>query len=211
MSLAGLCPMADLCKSLRWNGRSLVCGSDYSKINEVEFKTAYFFGDKHAHNLMEVKDDGRNRNCHIIDGIAFHRGGKHAIDLIRTEDDFVKNIWFISSHRIDGKTLSKDGWAVSHLTEEQLFSFDYSETMARFKAVDEMYDRGMKGRFNGLSPRGTPMYYKFRTSSMSRQVIKPDPIYIPADPFVTPTVDENKMIDNLTESVNIYGRYLKYL
>ena len=41
--------------------------------------------------------------------------------------------------------------------------------MARFKLVDEMEKRGMKGLFNGFNSAGNPRHYKFKTSHISRE------------------------------------------
>ena len=69
----------------------------------------------------------------------------YEVDFIHTNDDFVSEIWFYSSDRIDGNTPVRDACAVSKLTESQLIDFDYSETMARFKELKIMKDNGMRG------------------------------------------------------------------
>ena len=43
--------------------------------------------------------------------------------MINTEDDFVKEIWYYSSDRIDGRTKVKDACAVSHLSEEDFANY----------------------------------------------------------------------------------------
>ena len=62
----------------------------------------------------------------------------------------------------------KDACAVSFVEESQIEEFELSETMARFKMISEMEDRGMKGLFNGYGPNGRPKHYKFKTSTISR-------------------------------------------
>ena len=118
--------------------------------------------------ILKINLDCDTYVCY--DWIAFNRGGKHQVDYMKTQDDFVREIWFYSSDRIDGNTLVKDACAVSHLTQQELDDFDYSETMARFKVVNEMESRGMKGKFNGYGPNGKPKHYKFRTSCIRRRV-----------------------------------------
>jgi len=167
ISLRGLAPLSTFCDNMRHNGESLVCSNEYSKIAEVKFEKAYYFGDKNCSGLIKEKTLA-NPLYMCYDWIAFNRGGKHEIDLIETPDDFVNKIWFYPTDRVDGNSAVKDACLVSTLTEEQLLSFDYSQTMARFKMLAEMEERGMKGLFNGYSPTGRPKYYKFRTTIISR-------------------------------------------
>ena len=164
MSFEGLCPLSNLCNSMSLRLETIVCSNDYSKIAEIAFNKCFYFGDE-GFNLHQAEE--KTYICY--DWIAFNRGGKHEIDYIKTDDDFVKHIWFYPSERIDGNTRVRDACAVSFLTREQLNEFDYSETMARFKTVHEMEQRGMKGLRNGVGPDGKPKYYKFRTSVIQRE------------------------------------------
>jgi hypothetical protein len=98
------------------------------------------------------------------------------------------------------------------LTEEQLASFDYSETMARFKAVSEMENRGMKGVFNGYSPTGRPKYYKFRTSNIAREKrAQFDTPWEEEDSIETPRVAEQVLLETLQGSHGAYNRLLRNL
>ena len=167
LSIHGHAPLSNTCESLRYDGENTITFSDaYAKLIDIEFDECYYFGDDNTSNLPKIEIDSTKIICY--DWIAFNRGGKHNIDHIETDDDFVKEIWFYSSDRIDGKTPVKDACVVSLLTPEELEDFDFSETMARFKAVSEMETRGMKGKFNGLGPNGKPKHYKFRTTCITR-------------------------------------------
>ena len=146
------------------------------------------------------------------DYIEFNRGGKHAVDYITTPDPFVSEIWFYPSDRIDGATAVKDACVVSHLTEEQLRHFDYSETMARFKMISEMESRGMKGLFNGYGPPGQPEYYKFRTTHAHRTTTQvtigacnEDRNHKEAE------CSEQDLLTALPNTALAYDRFLKYL
>ena len=143
LSYVGKAPLADFCDSMRYNGETLVFSNFFSKISEVSFNTCYYFGDNNCYRLIDRKEiDKGNYLCY--DWIAFNSGGKHEVDFINTGDNFVKDIWFHPSERIDGRTKVKDACVVSYLTDSQLMDFDYSETMARFKMLHEMKERGMK-------------------------------------------------------------------
>jgi hypothetical protein len=168
LSIRGHAPLATLCTSMRYNGEVLICSDEYAKIAEIKFERAYYFGDKNCYKLLDRPKVDKGRYI-CYDWISFNRGGKHEIDFIETDDDFVKHIWFYPSDRIDGNSPVKDACVVSHLTEEQLLDFDFSETMARFKMIHEMEKRGMKGKFNGYGPNGNPKYYRFRTTHLKRR------------------------------------------
>ena len=210
MSLAGKLPVADLCNSIRWDGETLICSNEYAKIAEIQFEHCYFFNDAGCSHLLQQKGL-LNKSYLCYDWIAFNRGGKHKIDLIETEDEFVKQIWFYSSDRIDGKTEIKDACAVSLLSEQQLNDFDYSETMARFKTIAEMENRGMKGKFNGYGPNGHPKYYKFRTTHTYREKkTATNPSWIETETITTPRVDEMELVFKMNDSAQ-QGQYRKLI
>ena len=154
---------------LRLNNNKITISNEYSKIMELEFEKCHYYGDVGAEGFVKkVNVDERVYLCY--DHIAFNSGGKHEIDFIHTGDDFISEIWFYSSDRIDGNTPVRDACAVSKLTESQLQDFDYSETMARFKVLKIMKDNGMRGKQNGYTKKGTPRHYDFRTTSIGRTI-----------------------------------------
>ena len=55
---------------------------------------------------------------------------------IISDDDFVSRVKFFKSRRIDGNQRYLDLLCESFLTDSQLKSFEYSDTMARFKIRD---------------------------------------------------------------------------
>ncbi len=168
LNMDGNAPLANLCKSMRYDGVNLVCYNDYSKIAEIGFENCYYFYDPNTSGLVnELNIENKTYICY--DYIGFHKGGKHEIDYISTDDDFVSKIWFYSSDRICGDTGVKDACVLSKLTTKQIEDFSFSETMARFKAISIMYDNGMKGQLNGYTKKGTPRYRKFKTSFLKRE------------------------------------------
>jgi len=211
ISLAGRAPLSTLCQSIRHNGESLICSNEYSKIAEVKFQKAYYFGDDNCSGLVNEKRVA-NPSYMCYDWIAFNRGGKHEIDLIETTDSFVKQIWFYPTDRVDGNSPIKDACLVSTLTKEELLDFDYSQTMARFKMIAEMRDREMRGPFNGYSPAGNPKYYNFRTSIIGRETSKKS-----ARPRASlstvevSTIQEETLLEDLPQACVGYDRLLENL
>ena len=211
LSLNSKLPLSNLCHSIRCTDNIIICSNEYSKLLEVKFKTCYYFGDARASGFITQKTlEDKKYICY--DWVAFNRGGKHEIDYIKTNDEFVSEIWFYPSDRIDGNTPVKDACAVSTLTESQLLDFDYSETMARFKLVHEMESRGMKGKFNGYSSSGRPKHYKFRTSSTYRQTNQFGDTYKPkSENIEIPQVCEAELLQDLQEACMGYDRFLRVL
>ena len=209
LSYVGKAPLADFCDSMRYNGETLVFSNFFSKIAEVSFETCYYFGDNNCYRLIDKKQvDKGNYFCY--DWIAFNSGGKHEIDFINTEDDFVKDIWFYPSDRIDGKTKVKDACVVSHLTDEQLTDFNYSETMARFKMLHEMKERGMKGRQNGFNSAGNPRHYDFKTTHMRREIKENEILKEYNNHIQIPEVTIEDLYEDLRGATFSYNRFLRY-
>ena len=211
LSLGGNAPLSNLCHNIRYDGERAVCSNEYSKIMEFKFNECFYFGDSQSFGFAPQKEfDLDSYLCY--DYIAFNKGGKHDIDYINTGDDFVSEIWFYSSDRIDGNTPVRDACAISKLTKEQLLDFDYSETMARFKVVYEMESRGMKGPFAyGYTSAGKPKHYKFRTNSIYRQTNKHRNEYEPqAKNISIPQDSEESMLKDLPSACVAYDRFLRH-
>ena len=168
LSLGGHLPLSNLCDIMRYDGQKITCTNEYAKIHEFSFDKCYYFGDSGISGLVpQMNPQSPSYICH--DYIAFHKGGKHEIDYISTDDDLVSEIWFYSSERIDGNTGVKDACVVSILSEEEIYDPDFSETMARFKMEKVLYDNGMRGPQNGYTSSGKPRHYRFKTSHLRRQ------------------------------------------
>ena len=209
-SLMGNVPLSDLCHTMRYDGNRVVCSNEYSKIFEFNFKECTYFDDESAHGFVSKNTlDEASYLCY--DYIAFNSGGKHEIDYIHTGDDFVSEIWFYPSDRIDGNTLVRDACAVSKLTRSQMANFDYSETMARFKTIHEMESRGMKGKFNGYTTAGNPKHYKFRTTSIGRKTNRQRNSYSPESPNIKiAQFDTQSLLQNLPQACVAYDRFLRH-
>jgi hypothetical protein len=211
LSLRGNAPLSNMCRFLRHVDNNIVCSNEYSKIMEVRFKKCFYFTDPNTTGFVQkTKFDSETYLCY--DHIAFNSGGKHEIDFIDGDDDFVGKIWFYSSDRIDGNTPVRDACAVSQLTKQQLQDFDFSETMARFKAIQMMKDRGMRGKFNGYTEKGTPRHYDFRTSSIRREIRSlQSEIKAAADCIEIKNPSEKNLLQLLEGSLGPYDTILEFL
>ena len=211
LSLDGKIPLSNLCHSMRWDGERVVCSNEYSKIMEFKFNECYYFGDTNSIGFATQKE--LDEDIYICyDYIAFNKGGKHEIDHIRTNDDFVSEIWFYPSDRIDGNTPVRDACAISILSNKELLDFDFSETMARFKIVHEMEKRGMKGPFAyGHTTAGNPKHYKFRTTSIRRETHKQTNEFEPSHNSIKiPQIIAQDLLKDLPQGSLAYSRFLRH-
>jgi len=69
----------------------------------------------------------------VRDYFAVKRGMVHNEEKITTKENFVNEVIFFLSRRIDGNKNKKDAVAISYVEIENLHDFDYSDTMVRFK------------------------------------------------------------------------------
>jgi len=211
LSLDGKAPLSNLCHGIRYDGDRVVCSNEYSKIMEFKFDECVYFGDNQSTGFVRQK--GLDEHTYLCyDHIAFNKGGKHQVDYIKTQDDFVSEIWFYSSDRIDGNTPVRDACAVSVITQEQLLNFDFSETMARFKVVHEMESRGMKGKFaHGYTSAGNPKHYKFRTTSIRRETHKQrNPEEPQSENVKIAEHCEKHLLQDLPQACLAYDRFLRH-
>ena len=111
------------------------------------------------HNVFVIK----YKNLHVFDDVnvegfslnrklLYHRvvdwfdcQGLYDLDIneVITEDNFVHTVRFFKTRRIDGNQRYLDLLCESFLTDSQLKSFDYGDTMARFKVIDLLKKRGI--------------------------------------------------------------------
>jgi len=197
--------------SLRFSDDKIIVSNEYSKIMDLAFERCYYYGDIGAVGFVEKTNvDASTYICY--DHIAFNSGGKHEIDYIRTGEDFVSEIWFYSSDRIDGNTPVRDACAVSKLTESQLVDFDYSETMARFKVLKIMKDNGMRGKLSGYTKKGTARHYDFRTTSIRREIHRcPNGLRAEGHNIKVKTDSEESMLRLLSNVQSPSDRFLELL
>ena len=81
-------------------------------------------------------------------------------DEITTDDKFVNIIKLFKTRRIDGNQKYLDLLCESFLTDKQLKSFDCSDTMARFNAIDLLRKRGVDNPRMSLWKRDVFPVYK---------------------------------------------------
>jgi len=200
LSLKGLIPLSNLCNTLRHNDGVVSCLNEYSKIYEFKFNQCFYFDSPNCFNF--TIDNLLDENKYLCyDEIAFNKGGKHDIEFINSDDEFVSEVYFHITSRLLGNNSIRDAVALSTLTHEQISDFNFSETMASFKISSLLKGNGIRGQFNGYSKNGTPMYYNFRTTSLKRTLRK-----LPGN--VKPKYRNIKVVDKNADDILLNGKKL---
>ena len=112
---------------------------------------------------FRTKED--DRLYKVVDYINVRSCGKHDIRELRTKDDFVKEIYFYPSQRMNSskkfslfthnyETITKDAMIVSYLTREQIEDEEYSQIYSRLRLKELMKEAGIKGKRCGTRPDG---------------------------------------------------------
>jgi hypothetical protein len=99
---------------------------------------------------------------------------KTEIQSLSEDRDFVRQIHFYCSDRVDGANYITDCVAESELTQEQMYNFDYSDTMARFVVERHLQEVGVMGSFMNFYKNGTPKYRKPKVIHVKRIVKEKD-------------------------------------
>ena len=184
MSIGGNLPFSDKVNSIRIDQEektALVVGIGNSS-TKIGYNKLRVFDDKALHGLeLDALNDLENAGSlnfsppvkfKVLDWFDVRSGCRHEYDHLYTGDDFVSEIYFYPSERVDGKHNLKDLVAVSYLTREQLNDIEYSDTYSRFKVHALMKEHGIRGTRNGRDPKNPGKYkhYAIRIESAMRDV-----------------------------------------
>ena len=106
----------------------------------IRYDNLHLYDDENVEGLSLDRELAHYR---VIDW--FDCQGLHDLEFseIITEDKFVNKVKLFKSLRIDGNQKYLDLLCESFLSSERLKSFDYSNTMARFKVVDLLKKHGV--------------------------------------------------------------------
>ncbi len=112
----------------------------------------------------------------VFDDFELSTMGKHRfnIDPVTGGSGFAREVHFYSSDRVDGASYITDCVVESELTQEQLNSFDFSDTMARFVVERHLTSVGIYGTFMEYYKSGKPKYRKPKVKHVKRLVYPKD-------------------------------------
>ena len=171
-SVAGLTPMSDKIESIRLSDDSLRITTKNFRLIKIQFDRLRIFDDEKISGLQPHKKSFAKYK--VLDWVNVHSGMIHEYDFLNSSIDFVRDIHFYPSNRIDGRHDKKDLVAVSYLSEDQLKDFDFSDTVAKFKILKLMKQAGIRGARNGrdqLNPNKYK-YYSLKARTTKREIMK---------------------------------------
>ena len=136
----GLVPFSDKILRMRVSeADKTVKVYSHQGVYSVNFSNIYLFDDE---NVEGASLDREVVNYKVVDWFDC-KGVLMRQQELRGDDNFIKKIGFYLSRRIDGNKKYADIFCESWLTQQQLDSFDHSETMARFKAEQTLRSHGI--------------------------------------------------------------------
>ena len=183
MSLSGQIPFSDRVTSIRVVGKEKVLKvfSERSKMFRVEFDELHIFDSENVEGVEKMEPE--SRIYRVEDKISVRSGCKHDLDYLKYKNNFVKEIFFYPSDRIEGNhTNIKALVAISYLTEDQLGDINYSDTYVRMYVKKKMEEAGIGGAKNGKNPNypaSSPEPFKYlsvKLENFSREIQKTKPI-----------------------------------
>tara|TARA_B100001250_G_C19803776_1_gene792334 strand:+ start:758 stop:1657 length:900 start_codon:yes stop_codon:yes gene_type:complete len=170
LSMGGQIPFADNTQSIRIDKMGLTGGTltvvsdNRSKVTKVEYGELWVFNDDGIGGMPPITK--ASETYRVIDWFNVLSGMKHAHSRIITpSQDFVREIIFYPSERIDGATARelKDLCAISYLQEDELDVFEKSPTYVKFAILGAMEDMGIRGTKNGIcSKTGNQKHYALK-------------------------------------------------
>lgn len=176
LSLGALLPMGDKVASMRIQENKLKASTHNSRLGRFEFEKLIIFDDKDIIGMPKVREQQIGK-CRVIDWFHVRSGMEHDHDLFETKENFIQKVIFYPSERFGNQKsgrLRKDLVAISHLDEDQINDFDYSDTMAKFKITQMMKDAGIRGARNGRDTYNPKIYryYSPKIEAVEREIIR---------------------------------------
>jgi len=175
-SVSGGVPFTDKVTAIRIDrDTKLVTVSSPGTSTDLVYDKLRVFDDKNLHGISDLQNiftPCENKKYKVLDWFDVRSGCRHKFDYISTDDDFVREMFFYPSERMDGNHDLKDLVIVSYLDREQLNSIEYSDTYARLKAKAIMKEHGIRGTRNGRDTKNPEKfkYYALRLESAHRDI-----------------------------------------
>lgn len=195
LSLRGLIYPTAKVHSLRVEDNRINVRTKDSKLSKIDFKELLIFDERNLEGLTAPTSTSP-KLFKVLDWMDVRSGLSHEHDYYKSDDDFINEIFFYPSDRIDGfNPERKDVCAISYLTFDQLNQFEFSDTYARFKIQKIMKSLGIRGARNGRSVENPKIYkhYALKVEASDREMFKCErDIYEDYDnvKFMHLTVDE---------------------
>ena len=130
------------------DGNALLVSTKNNQVVRFTYGELTIYDDENIQGLTLVKD--RKEKKKVLDWFDVKSGMSHDMEVIKTDSNFVKEVVFYVSERLDGMHLNKkDLVAISYLDDKQLQNIEYSDSYVRLKTLNLMKQNGMRGNSNG--------------------------------------------------------------
>ena len=175
LSMTGKIPMSDKVSTIRIieEDKKIKVFTPSNRMVEFACDEVFVFDDENVEGLPVPTTKQKNPKKKILDWVNVRAGMLHEFQLIETGDEFVSEIHFYKSPRIDGDHEHKDLVAISYLTEEQIKDHSYSDLMTLYKAKEMMKSQGIRGPRNGRDTNNPEKYKYYDVKlEMNRREIK---------------------------------------
>ena len=186
LNLAGLFPASDKVSSLRVEGEVLKAHTSSARMVKISFNNLIIFDENELYGIDFIPQSHPENKLEVRDWFHVRSGMKHKFDRIDSDSDFIKQILFYSSDRVDGEHNYKDAVSVSHLCREKIKSHDFSDINARFKTLQVMKGHSIRGARNGRDQKN-PTRFKFyavKIENQKREIIVPRTQFTSYDKFL---------------------------
>lgn len=117
----------------------------------------------------------------VVDFINVRSCGPHDVRELKTEENFVKEIYFYPSERVNSsknfslsthnyETVTKDAMVISYLQKEDLENENYSPVYSRLRLKEIMKEVGIQGKRCGKRPNGSIKRNAIKLEFEKRQI-----------------------------------------
>ena len=159
LSLSGHIPFSNKVSTIRIeNDNILKITTKKFRVVRLKYKKLTIFDSRSIEGLPTPEK--QTNLFKVIDWVDVKSGMMHEYDYIKTDSDFVKEIYFYPSTRFVGSIGRKDLVSVSYLKKYQLENFENSDTYVKFKILKLMKAAGIRGARNGRDFKN-PEKYKY--------------------------------------------------
>ena len=142
LSASGLVPFSDKIEKVRVEDKQLRVSLHRGRSSSIKFNKLRIFTSDFLEGLSLVKT--KKQKLKVLDVLKIV-AQEHDFDLIKTNDNFVKEIHFVNSKkRKDVKHIM----VISFLDKEEVENFDFSIIPLKYKLKDVLKQNGIKKRNN---------------------------------------------------------------
>ena len=129
-------------------------------------------------SLLDFEQAHRQETVIVID-LFEARNIKKEYDFspLRTGDDFISTVWPHNSGRIAGSKYVTEFYTESRIPFSNIYDFDVSETMAKFKLCDHLDNSRFLGTLSHLDDNEDRVYSKITLDHADRHVHQPRVLY----------------------------------